>query len=69
MVRILKAVFGPILIYLQSIEYGELVEIQTRVGAMTEAVLETAISYSNACESGIIIHISLGEICAAVSYA
>ena len=30
------------------------------MGAMTEAVLETAISYSSACEAGIVIHISTG---------
>ena len=43
------------------LEYGELIEVQTRMGAMSEAVLETAISYSDACESGIIIHISAGR--------
>ena len=46
----------------QSIGYGEIVEVQTCLGAMTETVLETAISYSNACESGIIIHISIGTV-------
>eukprot|EP00596_Hydrurales_sp_CCMP1899_P004810 CAMPEP_0119046532 /NCGR_PEP_ID=MMETSP1177-20130426/47223_1 /TAXON_ID=2985 /ORGANISM="Ochromonas sp, Strain CCMP1899" /LENGTH=72 /DNA_ID=CAMNT_0007019805 /DNA_START=57 /DNA_END=272 /DNA_ORIENTATION=- len=41
----------------ETIEYGELVEIQTELGAMTEAVLETAIAYSKAYESGVIIHL------------
>ena len=31
------------------------------MGAMTEAVLETAISYSNACDAGIVIHVSAGS--------
>lgn len=44
----------------QIIDYGELVEVQTQLGAMTEAVLDTAINYSNACETGAIIHISTG---------
>ena len=35
--------------------------MQTRLGTMTEAVLETAIAYSNACETGIIVHISAGR--------
>jgi hypothetical protein len=30
------------------------------MGAMTEAVLDTAINFSNACETGAIIHISTG---------
>jgi hypothetical protein len=37
-----------------------LVEVQTELGAMTEAVLETAIAYASAYESGIIIHVSTG---------
>lgn len=36
-------------------------EIQADLGGITEAVLEIAISYSSAHDSGIIIHISTGQ--------